>query len=289
MSDTNQMQQEWSEMVEEMNDAVVDSMEQNMKAQAAFVESWADAVEARMPREEELSEGFEGYNRAYEEWLDAAERMVERSSDAAHGEDVDPSEFRDIWLQSANEAMKHVMGTSAFAAANGQLVESMMEMQQEVDDMSQDAISQVGLPTRNDVEEVGQRLIELERRQHAVESQIEEVADRQQSLHATLEDRFDKLDEHQATVEETLDSLESQLDERQQSVDDKLDSLESQLDERQQSSDEQFDSLESQLDERQQSVDDKLDSLESRLDERQQSIDEKLDSLESQLGDQREE
>jgi len=121
MSDTNQMQDEWTEMVEEMNEAVADSMGQNMEAQAAFVESWADAVEDSIPEEDELAEGFGGYNRAYEEWVDAAEKMVERSTDAAQGEDVDPSEFRDIWLKSANEAFKHVMGTSAFAAANGQL------------------------------------------------------------------------------------------------------------------------------------------------------------------------
>ncbi|MFC6863368.1 poly(R)-hydroxyalkanoic acid synthase subunit PhaE [Halomicroarcula sp. GCM10025817] len=175
MSDTNQMQDEWTEMVEEMNDAVVDSMEQNMKAQAAFVESWADAVEDSMPQQDELSEGLQGYNRAYEEWLDAADRMVERSADAAQGQDVDPAEFRDIWLQSANEAFKHVMGTSAFAAANGQLVESMMEMQQQADELSQDTIAQLGFPTRDDVDEVAERLVELERRQHAVEQKLDRI------------------------------------------------------------------------------------------------------------------
>jgi hypothetical protein len=171
----NEMQQEWAEMVEEMNTAMADSMEQNMKAQAAFVESWADAVEDSFPSQDEMSEGMDGYNQAYEEWVDAAERMMERSADAAQGEDVDPAEFRDIWLQSANEAFKHVMSTSAFAAANGQLVESMMEMQQEADEMSQDAIAQMGFPTRDDMDEVGERLLEVERRQHAVEQKLDRV------------------------------------------------------------------------------------------------------------------
>ena len=175
MSDTNQMQDEWTEMVEEMNAAVADSMEQNMEAQAAFVESWADAVEDSIPGEDELSEGFQGYNRAYEEWVDAAEQMVERSTDAAQGEDVDPAEFRDIWLKSANEAFKHVMGTSAFAAANGQLVESMMEMQQDAQELNQDAIAQMGFPTRGDMDEVAERLVELERRQHAVEQKLDRI------------------------------------------------------------------------------------------------------------------
>jgi len=164
-------------MVEQMNDAVADSVEQNMQAQAAFMESWADAVEDSVPEEDVLAEGMQGYNKAYEVWMDAAERMFERSTDAAQGEDVEPSEFRDIWLQSANEAFKEVMGTSAFAAANGQLVESMLEMRQEADEIGQDTISQLGFPTRDDMDEVGERLVELERRQQAVEQKLDRVLD----------------------------------------------------------------------------------------------------------------
>jgi small-conductance mechanosensitive channel len=177
MSETNATYEDWNEMIEEMNEAVAESIEQNMKAQAAFAESWADAVEDSLPEGEELSEGIQGYNRAYEEWMDAAERTFERSADAASGEDVDPAEFRDIWLQSANEAFKHVMGTSAFAAANGQLVEAMMEMRQEADQVGQETIAQLGFPTRDDLVEVGERLVELERRQQDVEEKVDRILD----------------------------------------------------------------------------------------------------------------
>jgi len=177
MSDTNDVQEEWSQMVEQMNEAVADSVEQNMEAQAAFMESWADAVEDSVPEEDALAEGLEGYGNAYEVWMDAAERMFERTSDAAQGEEVEPSEFRDIWLQSANEAFKEVMGTSAFAAANGQVVESMLEMRQEADEIGQDTIAQLGFPTRDDVEEVGERLVELERRQHDIEQKLDRILD----------------------------------------------------------------------------------------------------------------
>jgi polyhydroxyalkanoate synthesis regulator phasin len=177
MSDTNQMQDDWNEMVEQMNNAVADSIEQNMEAQAAFVESWADAFDNSVPEEDVISEGIEGYNRAYEVWMDAAEQMFEKSTDVAEGEDVQPTEFRDIWLQSANEAFKEVMSTSAFASANGQLVEAMMEMQQEVDEVTQDTIAQMGLPTRDDMDEVGERLVELERRQHSLEEKLDRVLD----------------------------------------------------------------------------------------------------------------
>jgi hypothetical protein len=176
MSDnTKQTQAEWNELVEDMNEAVAQSMEQNMEASAAFMDSWANAMEDSMPSESELSEGVEGYGDAYEVWMDAAEQMFERTTAAAEGEDVAVTEFRDIWLQSANEAFKEVMGTSAFAAANGQLVNAMMEMREEADEIGEDTLAQLGMPTRSDIEEVGERLIELERRQHAVEEKLDRI------------------------------------------------------------------------------------------------------------------
>ncbi|MFB6143346.1 MAG: poly(R)-hydroxyalkanoic acid synthase subunit PhaE [Halorientalis sp.] len=168
---------DWNELVEQLNDAVADSVEENMKAQSAFMESWAEAIDDSVPEEEELAEGFEGFNRAYEVWTDAAERTLERTTEAARGEDVEVTELRDIWLQSANEAFKEVMSTSAFAAANGQLVEAMMDVQSEVDDLSQETVQQLGVASRDDVLEVGERLVELERRQQAVEDKLDRILD----------------------------------------------------------------------------------------------------------------
>jgi len=188
MSNSDEIQDDWNEMVDQMNDAVAESIEQNMEAQAAFVESWSDAVEDSIPEEDVVGEGLEGYSRAYEVWMDATEQFAERTSDAAQGEDVEPAEFRDIWLESANQAFKEIMSTSAFAAANGQLVETMLEIQQDVDEVTQDTIARMGMATRGDVEEVGERLVELERRQHDVENRIEDVLDAVERLEDSIEE-----------------------------------------------------------------------------------------------------
>lgn len=176
-SDTADGIDEWNQMVDEMNEALSESFEQSMEAQTAFVESWNDVFAESEPDEEVLAEGIEGYNEAYEVWMDAAEQMFERSMDATRGEEVDVTEFRDIWLQSANKAFKEVMETSAFAAANGQLVESMLELRQEADDVTQESLAELGLATREDVVEVGERLVELERRQQDIEDKLDRVLD----------------------------------------------------------------------------------------------------------------
>lgn len=173
--DAEEMRAEWNDAVEKMNDAVARSVEQSMEASAAFMESWADAVEESALDEGEWADGAEGYRDAYGVWMDAAEEMFERTTAAAEGEEVAPSEFRDIWLQSANRAFKEVMGTSAFAAANGQLVSAMMEVRESADEIGEDTLEQLGMATRSNVEEVGKRLVELERRQHRVERKLDRI------------------------------------------------------------------------------------------------------------------
>jgi hypothetical protein len=200
MSDTNftpeTASENWTEMVEGMNDAMSRSIEQNMQAQSAFIESWSQALDGAMSDtdagmgagtdmapgdgneiEAMMTEGMEGYGRAYEVWTDAAERMAERITDAAEGEEVGIAEFRDIWLQSANEAFSEVMSTTAFAAGTGQTVSQMMELQQGADDVTQDTLEQLGFATREDVDEIGARLVELERRQHDVSKKLDRVLD----------------------------------------------------------------------------------------------------------------
>jgi hypothetical protein len=168
--------QDWNGFMEQMNEQFLETLEQNMEAQAEFVESWSKAVEGST-EDVELSEGVQGYARAYEAWMNAAQQMLERSNDAFDGEDVEIEEFRDIWLNTANEAFKEVMSTSAFAAATGQTVSGALEARQQADEAAESTLHNLGLPTESDVMEVGDRLVELERRQHAVEQKLDRVLD----------------------------------------------------------------------------------------------------------------
>jgi hypothetical protein len=174
-SEMRQMQAQWTDLFGQMNQAMSRTMEQSVEAQAAFVESWADVMDESMPEEAAMAEGFEGLAGAYDVWIDAAERLFERTTDAAEGEDVSLDELRDIWLQSANEAFKQVMSTSAFAAGNGQFVEAMMEIQEQSTQAGKDTMAQFGLATADEVDEVAERLVELERRQHGIEKKLDRI------------------------------------------------------------------------------------------------------------------
>lgn len=161
---------------EKLSESYLKGLERNVEAQTTFVESWMDAMDERLD-EESLESGFEGSAEAYEVWMDAAEATFDRTSAMFEGEDVDSTDFRDIWLEAANEAFKEVMATEAFAATTGRTLDQALDFRRQIDALAEDALEDAGFATRSDVEEVGERLVELERREHALERKLEEVLD----------------------------------------------------------------------------------------------------------------
>ncbi|QCW02589.1 poly(R)-hydroxyalkanoic acid synthase subunit PhaE [Natrinema pallidum] len=174
MSDSQPPMGDWNAFAEQWNEQFLDALEDNMEAQAQFVESWSETV-GEVSEEAEFSDGVEGYARAYETWMNASQQMVDRMNDQLEGEDVDIEEFRDIWLNTANEAFKDVMSTTAFAKMTGETVGDVLEMQQQADEAAQETLRSLGFATQDDVVEIGDRLVELERRQHAVEQKLDRV------------------------------------------------------------------------------------------------------------------
>ena len=176
MSDSQPQAQNWNAFVEQWNEQFLDALEDNMEAQAQFVESWSETV-SEISEDNELSDGVEGYAHASETWMNASHQMVDRMNDQLEGEDVDIEEFRDIWLNTANEAFKDVMSTTAFAKMIGETVGDVLELQQQADEAAQETLTSLGFATKDDVVEIGDRLVELERRQHAVEDKLDRVLD----------------------------------------------------------------------------------------------------------------
>jgi polyhydroxyalkanoate synthesis regulator phasin len=175
-TDPEAVQRYWQEAIEGMNEQFSEAIQQNADAQAEFVEAWLEAL-GETTDEERMEGAIEGYKRAYETWMEAAEETVERTTDAFEGEDVSADAVRDTWLDAANESFKEIMGTAAFAHVTGEAVEEALDLRQGMDELSESTLHDLGMATKGDVQEVGERLVELERRQHAVEEKLDRVLD----------------------------------------------------------------------------------------------------------------
>jgi hypothetical protein len=166
--------EQWNSFLSGMNDQLAAAMEANAEAQEEFFESWNETFNS-MSDSGRTGDGMEGYSGALEVWMDAAEEAMERMQAAAEGEDVSPKEFRDLWLDSANEAFKEVMSTDAFAALTSRRIEDAAELRKARDEVAQGTLHELGFATEGDMREIGERLVELERRQHEVERKLDRL------------------------------------------------------------------------------------------------------------------
>lgn len=174
--DPDDIEQYWRETIDQMNDQFASTIEQNVEAQTKFMEAWLAAIDDATA-ETDIEEALDGYRRAYEIWMSAAEESLESVSNASTGEDVSVTQFRDTWLNAANESFKELMGTGAFAAATGRAVEELMDVRTQTDELTEDALHEFGMPAKGDIQAIGDRLVELERRQHDVESKLDRILD----------------------------------------------------------------------------------------------------------------
>lgn len=169
MTDTD-----WQTLFEDMNEQWIAGLEGSLEAQSQFVDAWRRTLEDATD-DGQLDDAAAGIASAYEVWLDAAERMAERSVQVAEGEPFDATEFRDIWLRAANQSFQEVMTTAAFAQATGEGVSTALDLQRQAEETVEDTVEAMGFASVGHIEEVGARLVELERRQHAVEQQLEAI------------------------------------------------------------------------------------------------------------------
>lgn len=174
MSDSNTATERGGEWP--YDEAIFDALRESVEAQSEFVDRWARAASESTEEGQLWMDAAAGYASAYEVWMEASQRAMERSADLMAGEEVPMEEIRDIWLDAANDAFKELASSDAFAAALAQNVESLDVIQQ-ADEAAQTTLHNYGFATKDDVTEVGERLVELERRQHKVEQKLDRVLD----------------------------------------------------------------------------------------------------------------
>lgn len=166
--------EEWLEYTARLNEQLVSGFERNVEAQGDLIEAWAESLEDGFTPTDP-GEAIESYAEAYRIWLETAEEQFDDTLDGMETGELEPAVIRDRWLSAANESFKEVMGTTAFAEMTGRSIEDALATQQEADSVSQESLAALGFATRSDIMEIGERLVELERRQHELTNELREL------------------------------------------------------------------------------------------------------------------
>ena len=181
MGNSNQDEQpDWDAFIADATEQWRDAFEQNVEAQASFVEAWIDAVEDASDMTH-FEDAVNGYAEAYKTWMEAAAEQGDRMNAMMRGEDVSMESIRDAWMNAANDAFKEVMSSTAFAAATAETVDSVLDVKKEADEYAEETLHGLRFATLGDVEEVGERLVAVERRLQAIEERQEDILDHLES------------------------------------------------------------------------------------------------------------
>ncbi len=165
---------EWARLIEEANESMLEATERQVETQTALVDQWFDALEDSRPPAEWPADWFVGYTQAYETWIDAMVEQYDLLLEDMEDGEVDLERLRDGWVAAANESFKELMTTDAFAALQGQAIAAALDAQEESQQTAAESLESLGFATRRDVREVGDRLLEIERRLHELESTLED-------------------------------------------------------------------------------------------------------------------
>lgn len=173
----------WDLFSEHLN-ATFDTIHQSVEAHEQFIQSLSETFEeyeypdVPSPDGEQYSRHLEGYAKAYETWLEAAQEMIGHADKLTEKEELDVEsvkEFRDIWLSAANQAYKDIMSTTAFSAINAHGLKNVLDLKSQANELASDTVHELGFASSQDLDEVARRLIELERRQQKVEDKLDRI------------------------------------------------------------------------------------------------------------------
>ncbi|HVL47900.1 MAG TPA: poly(R)-hydroxyalkanoic acid synthase subunit PhaE [Candidatus Thermoplasmatota archaeon] len=108
-------------------------------------------------------------------WLETMNEATRRTQEAMQkGQLVTPDAYVDLWSKAASELAQAVVSDASFAALTGEWVNAVSQARGEARRTGANQLREMGFATHTDVEEVGKRLIELERRVHDLALLVED-------------------------------------------------------------------------------------------------------------------
>lgn len=143
----------------------------------ALVDAWATVTTAARPDETTTNSLVNAYARAYREWVAATERAATRFASGAVETPLDASQvLAEATMDAVDNTYAEFATTDAFAEAAGGGLDAALSAVRWRDAGTKSLLRAAGLPTGDDVAEVGARLLEIQRQQRALADAVDRLA-----------------------------------------------------------------------------------------------------------------
>jgi hypothetical protein len=153
----------WAEYSQKMGSHLSELMNESIKEQQDLYEIWMDTFgmkEQKSTHPGDFSDitGF---------WMD----MFRRSQSAFSMPEASQwdyqkqyKEFNELWTEAYSKMMKNVLRSSEFAQMNGNILDANLNLKQQNDEMVNSYLDAVGIPTKENLDDIHYKLHELDRK-----------------------------------------------------------------------------------------------------------------------------
>ena len=161
----NELYQTWTEYSGKMSEYLSELMSENIKSQKDLYELWMDAFGMKdKGHDESVSGTFEGMGQF---WMEMWEKSNPMFPPILEG-DVDLNsryrELNELWTKNYSKMVMNILRSPAFSKMDGNILDSNLEMTRMNNQFMNQYLSAIGLPTKENLNDIYQKLHDMDRK-----------------------------------------------------------------------------------------------------------------------------
>lgn len=155
----------WNHYSNSMSERMSELMKENLKNQQELYELWMDAFGIKNGGHKEgqhdLYEGLNSfYRKMWEHTISGFQPTAPQDKDFQKWTE----ELQDVWMKAYSKSVMDVVRSPAFADFNGKTLDTNLEMKQSSDRFMNWYLTSMGVPTKENIDEIYQKLHDLDKK-----------------------------------------------------------------------------------------------------------------------------
>ena len=177
----------WDTEYQKVGESLTKQMLAGMKEQYELYDLWMDSFSKNRPEGDELGQVGDIMGRHYRDFMGQVGRLASELRDTTRsGEPLEPSfaqlpparfmsQMQEAWLNTTSSMLKEVLATPAYGNYLKQSIDAQLKSREYMDNIMEDELKRLGLPTRAQLDDVYKGLNELDRKMNAIQELLEEA------------------------------------------------------------------------------------------------------------------
>ncbi len=157
--------QMWTDYSSKMGEHISELMSESLKEQHDLYELWMDSFGMKdNGRGEDISEMYKNLNQL---WFNTWKRSREMVPPLTRGDmslSADYKELTEFWTNAYSKMVKNIINSPDFAKMDGNILNANLEAIKINNELTNNYLSAMGLPTKNNLDDIYQKLHDLDRK-----------------------------------------------------------------------------------------------------------------------------